>query len=201
MLAMTITDAAPTSAPATDLVDELRTWLEENWDPDLTVGEWWERLGLAGWAAPTLPDERLRPGPVPQRRRASSNARSPRSAPSAPRPGSACCSRRPTIATHGTQEQIDTLRPRHRHRPAGLVPALQRAGRRLRPRRPHGQGGPGRRRVDRQRPEGLDLAGPDRRHGHAPRPHRPRRAEAPGHHLVRHRHAPARRRGPARCGR
>ena len=38
-----------------DLRDELRSWLEENWDPDLTVGDWWERLGLAGWVAPAWP--------------------------------------------------------------------------------------------------------------------------------------------------
>ncbi len=39
----------------TDVITELTAWLEENWNPDLTVGEWWERLGLAGWAAPNLP--------------------------------------------------------------------------------------------------------------------------------------------------
>ena len=38
-----------------DLRDELRSWLEQNWDPDLTVGDWWERLGLAGWVAPAWP--------------------------------------------------------------------------------------------------------------------------------------------------
>jgi alkylation response protein AidB-like acyl-CoA dehydrogenase len=42
-------------AEASDPVDELRDWLRDNWDPDSTVGDWWERLGLAGWAAPTLP--------------------------------------------------------------------------------------------------------------------------------------------------
>ena len=36
-------------------MDELQGWLEESWDPDLTVGEWWERLGMSGWAAPLLP--------------------------------------------------------------------------------------------------------------------------------------------------
>ena len=25
--------------------EEFRSWLEESWDPDLTVAEWWERLG------------------------------------------------------------------------------------------------------------------------------------------------------------
>jgi alkylation response protein AidB-like acyl-CoA dehydrogenase len=32
-------------------------WLASNWDPDLTVGEWWEVLGTSGWAAPTWPAE------------------------------------------------------------------------------------------------------------------------------------------------
>jgi len=36
---------------------ELRSWLAEQWEPDLTVREWWERLAAAGWAAPTWPEE------------------------------------------------------------------------------------------------------------------------------------------------
>ena len=51
-----MTDTATRTSQSTDVVDEVRTWLEENWDPDLTVAEWWERLGLAGWAAPGLPE-------------------------------------------------------------------------------------------------------------------------------------------------
>jgi hypothetical protein len=44
------------SPPDTDeLLAELRAWLAAHWDPDLTVGDWWERLGTSGWAAPTLP--------------------------------------------------------------------------------------------------------------------------------------------------
>ena len=49
------TENRPVSETTTDstaLVDEVRTWLDENWDPDLTVAQWWERLGLAGWSAP-----------------------------------------------------------------------------------------------------------------------------------------------------
>ena len=34
----------------------LREWLTENWDPDLCVADWWERLGSSGWAAPGLPE-------------------------------------------------------------------------------------------------------------------------------------------------
>jgi alkylation response protein AidB-like acyl-CoA dehydrogenase len=40
---------------ASDLLDELRDWLADNWNPELTVADWWERMGLAGWSAPTLP--------------------------------------------------------------------------------------------------------------------------------------------------
>jgi alkylation response protein AidB-like acyl-CoA dehydrogenase len=39
-----------------DFVATLKDWLGANWDPDLTVGAWWERLGLSGWAAPGLPE-------------------------------------------------------------------------------------------------------------------------------------------------
>src|SRR5690606_39089329 len=49
---MTVTEPAHATD---DVSEELRTWLEDNWDPDLTVGEWWQRLGLAGWSAPGLP--------------------------------------------------------------------------------------------------------------------------------------------------
>src|SRR2546423_13604706 len=38
-----------------DVVDEVVAWLEAHWDPHLTAEEWWERLGLSGWAAPSLP--------------------------------------------------------------------------------------------------------------------------------------------------
>ncbi len=40
-----------------DAAGEVKAWLSEHWDPDLTVGEWWERLGTSGWAAPTLPED------------------------------------------------------------------------------------------------------------------------------------------------
>jgi alkylation response protein AidB-like acyl-CoA dehydrogenase len=39
----------------TGLETELVAWLKENWDPEVTVAEWWERLGTAGWAAPSWP--------------------------------------------------------------------------------------------------------------------------------------------------
>ena len=35
----------------------VRAWLAEAWDPDLTVREWWRRLGESGWGFPTWPTE------------------------------------------------------------------------------------------------------------------------------------------------
>jgi alkylation response protein AidB-like acyl-CoA dehydrogenase len=40
-----------------DVTAEVTAWLEQSWDPDLTVAEWWERLGRSGWATPTWPAE------------------------------------------------------------------------------------------------------------------------------------------------
>jgi alkylation response protein AidB-like acyl-CoA dehydrogenase len=40
-----------------DTVTELKEWLSANWDPDITVREWWARLGPSGWAAPGLPED------------------------------------------------------------------------------------------------------------------------------------------------
>src|SRR5207244_2060528 len=39
------------------VVDSARAWFEENWDPDLTIGEWWERLVASGWGFPQFPTE------------------------------------------------------------------------------------------------------------------------------------------------
>ena len=43
-------------SPIDDVTAQVKDWLSENWDPDLTVGAWWDRLGNAGWAAPALPE-------------------------------------------------------------------------------------------------------------------------------------------------
>ncbi|CAN5422666.1 acyl-CoA dehydrogenase [soil metagenome] len=42
---------------ASPVAEEVRAWLASNWDPELTVGEWWERLAASGWAVPTWPEE------------------------------------------------------------------------------------------------------------------------------------------------
>jgi alkylation response protein AidB-like acyl-CoA dehydrogenase len=90
-----------------EVIVELRDWLSSNWDPDLTVAAWWERLGLAGWSAPTLPTNAYGRG--------LSRSDGVQVAQEIERFGALEAPARlglllaaPTIATHGTQEQIDT---------------------------------------------------------------------------------------------
>jgi alkylation response protein AidB-like acyl-CoA dehydrogenase len=90
-----------------DTLDELRDWLRDNWDPDLSVADWWERLGLAGWAAPTLPTTAYGRGvarAVAVQIQAEIAAHGALGAPF----GLGLLLAAPTIADHGTQEQIDT---------------------------------------------------------------------------------------------
>jgi alkylation response protein AidB-like acyl-CoA dehydrogenase len=101
-----MTDAATTDAGT--ILDELRSWLSDNWDPDLTVAQWWELLGLAGWAAPTLPTNAYGKGVARavgvqvQKEIAAFGALG---APA----GLGLLLAAPTIADHGSQEQIDTM--------------------------------------------------------------------------------------------
>ncbi len=89
-----------------DIVEEIRDWLRDNWDPELTVAQWWERLGLAGWAAPTLPKHAY--GRDLSRSDALAVSREIAAFGALGPPGGlGLLLAAPTIATHGTQEQID----------------------------------------------------------------------------------------------
>jgi alkylation response protein AidB-like acyl-CoA dehydrogenase len=89
-----------------DLIDELEQWLAENWDPDITVAEWWERLGLSGWASPSLPTTAYGKGVSRTDALAVSATIAARGALGAPA-GLGMSLAAPTIATHGTPEQIE----------------------------------------------------------------------------------------------
>ena len=105
-----MTATEPRTGSGNALVDELMTWLEENWDPDLTVGEWWERLGMAGWSAPMLPENAYGRGLTRGDAILVAGTIARFGALGAPA-GMATSMASPTIATHGTQEQIDRLIP------------------------------------------------------------------------------------------
>jgi alkylation response protein AidB-like acyl-CoA dehydrogenase len=94
----------------TEPLEELRHWLEANWDPDLPVGDWWERLGAAGWAAPMLPVDchgrGLSRGDALQVGRVLAECGA-----LGPPAGLGLALAAPTIATHGTREQIERYVP------------------------------------------------------------------------------------------
>ena len=99
---MAVTEQTSTDA----LLDELNAWLEESWDPDLTLAEWWERLGLSGWCSPTLPTNAYGKGLSRSDANRVSKAIAEFGAVGAPG-GLGLLLAAPTIATHGSQEQID----------------------------------------------------------------------------------------------
>jgi len=100
-----MTDTA-TNESTEAVFEELDGWLDDNWDPELTVRQWWERMGLAGWSAPNLPTNAYGRG-LP-RNDAVRVAQAIDRFGALPAPGGlGLLLAAPTIATHGTQEQID----------------------------------------------------------------------------------------------
>jgi alkylation response protein AidB-like acyl-CoA dehydrogenase len=96
---------ADTAAPTMlDVTAEVTAWLEENWDPDLTVADWWQRLGESGWAAPTWPRQWYGRGLSREEGVRVQKAIVRFGALGAPG-GLGLLLAGPTIATHGTDEQ------------------------------------------------------------------------------------------------
>jgi alkylation response protein AidB-like acyl-CoA dehydrogenase len=90
----------------TQLRDEVVGWLDEHWDPVLTVDEWWRIVGGAGWTAPHFTVEQGGRG-LP--RNAANTVRAAFATHGALRPpgGLGLLMAAPTILTHGTAEQIE----------------------------------------------------------------------------------------------
>jgi alkylation response protein AidB-like acyl-CoA dehydrogenase len=94
------------NATATDaLRAEVNAWLEKNWDPDLSVDEWWRIVADAGWSAPHFTPEQ---GGRGLHRTSGNTVRATFAEFGALRPpgGLGMLMAAPTILTHGTPEQI-----------------------------------------------------------------------------------------------
>ena len=96
---------------ADEVRSELRGWLEDAWDPELTVADWWARLAEGRWSVPTWPEEwhgRGFPGDLA--RVVNDELRSAGAL--GPPAGLGVLLAGPTIYTHGTDEQKQRyLRP------------------------------------------------------------------------------------------
>jgi alkylation response protein AidB-like acyl-CoA dehydrogenase len=88
--------------------DEAAAWVAENWDPDLEVGEWWQRLAEAGYSHPTLPEEA---GGRGYDRAGNTEVRTALSEAGAlgPPTGLGMMLAAPTIAKNGSPEQIERI--------------------------------------------------------------------------------------------
>jgi alkylation response protein AidB-like acyl-CoA dehydrogenase len=89
---------------------EFESWLDANWDPELTVRTWWERLGSSGWAAPHWPVSAFGRGLTladTDQVRQVMRARGVLGPPG----GLGLLLAGPTIYTHGSQDQIDRHLP------------------------------------------------------------------------------------------
>ena len=90
---------------------EASDWVASNWSPDLAVGEWWTLLADAGYSHPTLPEAAGGRGYSRAENRALRQAMADAGT-LGPPSGLGMMLAAPTIAAHGTPEQIDAhVRP------------------------------------------------------------------------------------------
>ncbi len=91
---------------AEEVEAEAGAWIDANWDPELTVGEWWQMLADERYAHPMLPEEAGGRGWSRDLAQAVLRALASRDA-LGPPTGLGMMLAAPTIAAHGTPEQIE----------------------------------------------------------------------------------------------
>lgn len=100
----------PSEAREADVREEARRWFQENWDPELTLGDWWQRLAESGWGFPTWSPDWYGRGlnsqiaAVVAEERKAAGAYGPPS-------GIGVMMAGPTIVGHGTDEQRKRFLP------------------------------------------------------------------------------------------
>ncbi len=93
-----------------DAATELADWVDDHWDPDLTLGEWWQLLADSGYAHPSLPEKAGGKGWSHGDAVRAMRVLADRNVVGPP-PGLGTMLAAPTIAAHGSQEQIDRYVP------------------------------------------------------------------------------------------
>ena len=98
-----------TVAPA-NVRQEAETWFRENWDPEIALGHWWERLAESGWGFPTWPERWFGRGLGSDQAKLVDAARSSVGAVGPPS-GIGVMMAGPTIIDHGTEQQCQRFLP------------------------------------------------------------------------------------------
>jgi alkylation response protein AidB-like acyl-CoA dehydrogenase len=96
--------------PVSAIAAEAAEWATANWDPDLTVGAWWDLLFEARYSLPSLPESAYGRGYTRAEEQAVWKGFRKVST-LGPPSGISTMMAAPTIATHGTQDQIDQFIP------------------------------------------------------------------------------------------
>ncbi|MFP5579967.1 MAG: acyl-CoA dehydrogenase family protein [Acidimicrobiia bacterium] len=94
----------------TSVREEAERWFQENWDPELTLGQWWERLAESGWGFPTWPERWFGKGLSSDQAKQVGAARAAVGAVGPPS-GIGVMMAGPTIIDHGTDEQCQRFLP------------------------------------------------------------------------------------------
>lgn len=89
---------------------EAREWFEKNWDPDLTLGAWWERLAESGWGFSTWSSDWYGRGLSSEQAAVVAEERKRVRAFGGPS-GIGVMMAGPTIISHGTDEQRKRFLP------------------------------------------------------------------------------------------
>jgi len=100
-----MTTVAPTSVR-----EEAERWFRESWDPEMPLGEWWERLAESGWGYPTWPERWFGRGLTSDQAKQVDAARAAVGA-IGPPSGIGVMMAGPTIVDHGTEEQCQRFLP------------------------------------------------------------------------------------------
>jgi alkylation response protein AidB-like acyl-CoA dehydrogenase len=85
-------------------------WFQENWNPEITLGQWWELLAKDGWGFPTWPERWFGRGLSSDQAKLVDAARAAAGAVGGPS-GIGVMMAGPTIIDHGTEEQCQRFLP------------------------------------------------------------------------------------------
>ncbi len=90
--------------------EQAERWFRASWDPEITLGQWWERLAESGWGFPTWPERWFGRGLSTQLAKEVDAARTSVGAVGPPS-GIGVMMAGPTIVDHGTEDQREQWLP------------------------------------------------------------------------------------------
>jgi alkylation response protein AidB-like acyl-CoA dehydrogenase len=105
-----MSDTEHESPEAAEVRAEARAWFTHSWDPDLTLGDWWERLAESGWGFPTWSPDWYGRGLSSQLAAVVAEERKAAGV-YGPPSGIGVMMAGPTIVSHGTDEQRKRFLP------------------------------------------------------------------------------------------